>query len=138
MKLKTGEDEYLEEPNKILLEMENFYKTLYTSQLPQDGKIFEKSCKPFLNSENVPKLSAEQQNTCEGLITADECLAILKTFAKNKTPGSDGLTAEFYLCFWGEVASPLIDCYNDAYQTGEMSITQRRGVISLIPKKKKR
>ena len=66
-----------------------------------------------------------------------ECLAILKTFAKNKTLGSDGLTAEFYLCFWGEVASPLIDCYNDAYQTGEMSITQRRGVISLIPKKKK-
>ena len=71
MKLKTGEDEYLEEPNKILLEMENFYKTLYTSQLPKDGKIFEKSCKPFLNPENVPKLSAEQQNTCEGLITAD-------------------------------------------------------------------
>ena len=136
-KLKTGEDEYLEEPNQILSEMENFYETLYTSQLPQDSQIFDNSCKPFLNSENIPKLNADQQNTCEGLISANECLEILKTFAKNKTPGSDGLTAEFYVCFWDEVSSPLINCFNDAYQTGEMSITQRRGVISLIPKKNK-
>ena len=35
VKLKTDENEYLEEPNKILLEMEHFYKTLYTSQLPE-------------------------------------------------------------------------------------------------------
>ena len=136
VKLKTDENEYLEEPNKILLEMEHFYKTLYTSQLPEVS-TFNESSKHFLNPEMVPKLNAEQQNICEGLITADECLSILKTFAKNKTPGSDGLTAEFYLCFWNDVVGPLIDCYNDAYQKGEMSISQRRGVISLIPKKNK-
>ncbi len=43
-----------------------------TSQLPEDS-IFNESCKPFLNSGNVPKLNAEQQNTCEGLITAERC-----------------------------------------------------------------
>ena len=31
--LKTNENQYLEEPNKILLEMENFYKILYSSQI---------------------------------------------------------------------------------------------------------
>ena len=37
--------------------------------------------------------------------------------AKNKTPGSDGLTVrvEFYLCFWEYVATSLKDCLNDAY-----------------------
>ncbi|KAL9987009.1 hypothetical protein ACROYT_G001243 [Oculina patagonica] len=135
-KLKTDKNEYLVEPNKILLEMEHFYKTLYTSQLPEVSTFNEPS-KRFLNPEMVPKLNAEQQSICEGLITADECLSILKTFAKNKTPGSDGLTAEFYLCFWNDVVGPLIDCFNDAYQKGEMSISQRRGVISLIPKKNK-
>ena len=44
---------------------------------------------------------------------------------------------EFYLCFWEYVATPLKDCLNDAYQCGEMSISQKRGVISLLPKKNK-
>ena len=41
------------------------------------------------------------------------------------------------MCFWDYVAVPLKDCLNDAYQRGEMSISQRRGVISLLPKKNK-
>ena len=83
------------------------------------------------------RLDGEQQKTCEGLITEEECLPALKQFSKNKTAGSDGLTAEFYLCFWDCVAIPLKDCLNDAYQRGKMSISQRRGVISLLPKKNK-
>ena len=70
------------------------------------------------------------------LLPMNVCL-FSKLLQKNKTPGSDGLTAEFYLCFWNDVVGPSIDCYNDAYQKGEMSISQRRGVISLIPKKNK-
>ena len=50
--------------------------------------------------------------------------------AKNKTPGSDGLTVrvEFYLCFWEYVATSLKDCLNDAYVSalGEMSISQKK------------
>ena len=41
------------------------------------------------------------------------------------------------MCFWEYVATPLIDSLNDAYYRGEMSISQRRGVISSLPKKKK-
>ena len=36
----------------------------------------------------------------------------LKAFTRSKTPGSDGLIAEFYLCFWKCLATPLIDCFN--------------------------
>ena len=35
------------------------------------------------------------------------------------------------------VAIPLKDCLKDAYQCDEMSISQRRGFISLLPQKKK-
>ena len=61
--------------------------------------------------------------------------SLLNNFRKIKFPGSDGLTAEFYLCFWDYVVIPLKDCLNDTYQRGEKSILQRRGVISLLPKK---
>ncbi|KAL9986569.1 hypothetical protein ACROYT_G000737 [Oculina patagonica] len=135
VKLKTDQNEYVEEPNRILCEMETFYKALYASQITDN--TFDASAPSFLNLDNVQRLDSEQQKSCEGLITEEECLAALKTFEKNKTPGSDGLTTEFYLCFWDSVVTPLIDCLNEAYHRGEMSISQRRGVISLLPKKNK-
>ena len=52
-----------------------------------------------------------------------------------KTPGSDGLPAEFYKTFWKELSSLLINALNFAYDTETLSITQRRGIIKLIPKK---
>ena len=135
VKLKTKENICLDEPNKILCQMENFYKTLYSSQISED--TFNASAPHFLNCNNIKRLDGEHQKICEGLITEEECLSALKQFSKNKTPGSDGLTAEFYLCFWDYVAIPLKDCLNDAYQRGELSISQKRGVISLFPKKNK-
>lgn len=36
VKLKIKENQYLEEPKKILRQIENFYKTLYSSQISED------------------------------------------------------------------------------------------------------
>lgn len=52
-----------------------------------------------------------------------------------KTPGTDGLPAEFYKVFWKDISSTLISALNYAYEIGKLSITQRRGIIKLIPKK---
>ena len=67
----------------------------------------------------------------------EECLSALKSFHRNKAPGTDGLSAEFYLCFWNEISNPLIDCLNHGALLEELSISQRQGIISLIPKKNK-
>ena len=50
-------------------------------------------------------------------------------------PGSDGLPAEFYRVFWTNIPNLLINALNYAHETSQLSITQRRGVIKLIPKK---
>ena len=42
---------------------------------------------------------------CEGQITHNECYSVLQSFQKNKTPGSDGLTIEFYLAFWALIGN---------------------------------
>ena len=52
-----------------------------------------------------------------------------------KTPGSDGLPAEFYRVFWTDTSNLLIKALNYAPETSQLSITQRRGIIKLIPKK---
>ena len=103
-KLKTPEGITVEDPKVVLTVMKNFYNQLYTSQNQPSAERFSN----FSDYESLPKLGNEKQNLCEGLITAEECLAALKTFQHNKTPGTDGLTAEFYLCFWNDISGPLI------------------------------
>ena len=53
----------------------------------------------------------------------------------DKTPGMDGLPADFYKIFWKDLSPFLISAFNYAYDSGMLSITQRRGIIKLIPKK---
>ena len=131
-KLKTPEGITVEDPKVVLTVMKNFYNQLYTSQNQPSAERFSN----FSDYESLPKLDNEKQNLCEGPITAEECLAALKTFQHNKTPGTDGLTAEFYLCFWNDISGPLIGCLNHGALLGELSISQRQGIISLIPPKK--
>ena len=55
----------------------------------------------------------------------------------NKRPGNDGLSQEFYICFFEKLADPLIQALNQSLVDGEMSISQRQAVITSIEKKGK-
>ena len=57
--------------------------------------------------------------------------------ASNKSPGTDGLPAEFYEVFWDYVKPFLLNALNCSCTNGHLSITQRRGLITLVPKKNK-
>ena len=46
----------------------------------------------------------------------------------------NGFTKEFYETFFELLWRNLLDSLNEAFQTGKLSISQRRGIISLIPK----
>ena len=106
----------------------NFYNQLYSSQ----NQPSVTCSSTFLQHESLlVKLDDEKQSLCEGPITAVESLTALITFQHNKTPGTDGLSAEFYLRFWNDFSSPLINSLNYSAFFSELSI------ISLIPKKNK-
>ena len=77
-----------------------------------------------------PKLTAQLANTCDGFLTKDECHASLKEFCRGKSPGTDGVTAEFYLKFWELLGQELVDSVNYAFEIGELSISQKRGLIN--------
>ena len=78
-----------------------------------------------------------EQQECGGPLTETECWESLKSMQPNKIPGSDGLPAEFYKLFWKEIHAYLLNALNYAYRNGLLSVTQRRGLITLIPKKNK-
>ena len=47
----------------------------------------------------------------------------------------DGLPAEFYKVFWKDISGIFIRALNYAYETGQLSVSQRKGIIKLISKK---
>ena len=53
-----------------------------------------------------------------------------------KTPGLDGLRAEFYRTFISEVGPRICEVLNDVFKKGKLSDTQRMGLITLLFKKK--
>ena len=55
----------------------------------------------------------------------------------DKSPGSDGLTKEFYVCFFNEVSIILITALNHSFTTGMLSTSQHQELITLIEKKGK-
>ena len=85
----------------------------------------------------IKTLDNEPKERCEGLLTDSECRFALKRFQKNKSPGTGGLTAEFYSFFWDLLSSTMINSFNHGFVKGELSILQRQGIIRLIPKKNK-
>ena len=72
---------------------------------------------------------------CEEKLTVKDCFNTLLTMSNGKSPGNNGLTKEFYVCFWEDLGSLLVDTLNYAFQYGELSTSQRQAVITLIEKK---
>ena len=92
--------------------------------IPTENDLFQ--------PENDTVLDNNDAMSCEGHLTEQECLKALRSMDREKTPGTDGLPA-------GKDLSPLlISALNYSYDEGSLSITQRRGIIKLIPKTRRR
>ena len=65
----------------------------------------------------------------------EEVLVALRGMARRKAPGLDGLPMEFYLKFWSILDSDLVSVLNSSFDSGCLSLSQRRGVLSLSFKK---
>ena len=50
----------------------------------------------FLEMYNLPKLSQEETENINRLITRTEIETVIKNLPTNKSPGPGGFTAEFY------------------------------------------
>ena len=53
----------------------------------------------------------------------------------NKSPSVSGFTKEFFHRFWDKLGDLVTSYINDAFEVGLLFHTQRRGIITLIPKK---
>ena len=87
--LKTADGKQATTTAELLEQSRVFYADLFTEEAI-DLSLADYFCR------DLPTLSAEAVEICEGLITFEECTQAITQMKDNKTPGSDGLTKEFY------------------------------------------
>ena len=81
------------------------------------------------------QLNEEMREKCEGEFTLGECESAINKMKKNKSPGLDGISIEFYEKFWPLIGNLLVDVFNHSYENEILSDSQRTAVFTLIYKK---
>ena len=106
------------EPRRILQEIKHFFRVRYQRK----SRISENECDKFLESINVTSLSEQDKVMIDNPITLPELKQVLKSMPRNKTPGKDGLPAEFYLTFFNILGPILLKCINENFENFEKGI----------------
>ena len=117
----------------ILKHIKHFYVDLYSRRSCKT----ELDCFEYLSTVYTPTLSRNESKSCKGKSNLNEICDALKSMPSKKSPGNDGLSKKFYLCFFNLIDQPLLDCLKFSYEKGELSASKRQAVVTLIEKKAK-
>ena len=120
----------VKDSEEILAELTKHYDSLYK----RNDDAEESEIGAYLESAQIPKLDTSELQSLEKEITVEELEETLKRLSNNKSPGSDGFPYEFCKVFWCDLKYFVLKSLKYGSKIGELSITQREGIITLVPK----
>ena len=119
-KLLTETDDEISCPSEIMIHIKDFCSSLHKQWSLQT----EVECLEYLSCINIPSLTQVESDSCEGLLTKMKCWEALSLMKNGKSPGNDGLTKEFNVCFFDEINQFLIEALNESFSIGQLSTFQ--------------
>ena len=85
--------------------------------------------------EVFPSMVMDEDNErLGGCVNSVEIEKILKICAKDKSPGPDGWTVEFFIQFWDMIGNEVVELVEESHLTGHISGGLNSTFIALIPK----
>ena len=88
----------------------------------------------FLEKFNLPRLNQEEIEIMNNQIASTKIEAVIKNLPKNKSPGPDGFTGEFYQIFREEIMPNLVKAFQKFAEEGILPHSFYKATIILIPK----
>ena len=88
----------------------------------------------FLEKFNLPRLNQEEVEIMNNPITSTETESVIKNLPKNKSPGPEGFTGEFYQTFREELMLILLNLFQKIAEEETLPDSFYKATITLIPK----
>ena len=111
--------------------MKTFYESLFKKTVFKTSLEYDN----FLENIDIPILDIEDKTLCERELTESDFLEALLSMQNNKTPGTDGLSKEFYVYFWNEIKEYFVNSWKVGVKKKILSVSQRQAIIKLMEKK---
>uniref|UniRef100_A0A803JAB7 Reverse transcriptase domain-containing protein n=1 Tax=Xenopus tropicalis TaxID=8364 RepID=A0A803JAB7_XENTR len=125
-----GKQGWITDTKKITEEMTQYFQSFY--DLEQDNPT--EGIK-FLQEAHLTKLTIEERNLLNAPVTETDIQTTIKKLKSGKSPGPDGLSAEFYKILAPELTPLLLDLYNNTLQGLPLWPEANEARIILLPKK---
>ena len=90
-KIRNEKGEVTTDSAEIQWVIRDYYEQLYGNKVDNLEEMDR-----FLEKFNLPRLNQEETEIRNNPVTSTEIEAVLKNLPKNKSPGPDGFTEEFY------------------------------------------
>ena len=88
----------------------------------------------LLEKFNLQRMNHEDIENMNNPITNTEIEAVIKNLLKNKSPGLDGFTGEFYQTFKEKLMPILLKLFQKIAEEGMLSNSFYEAINTLIPK----
>ena len=108
-----------------------FYQNLYSKEThPNQIRASEQILNAMdarVNEEDFEELGRD--------LTLEDLTEAVKRTGRGRSPGIDGIPVEFYLEFWPTIGQQLLEVFLFLLEKGELTTSQKCGVISILHKK---
>ena len=110
----------------------DYYKQLYANKMDKLEEMDK-----FLAMYNLPRPNQEEIENMNRPITSTEIVTMIKNLPRNKSPGPDGFTGEFYQTFREELTPIVLKLIQKIAEGGTLPNSFYKATITLIPKPEK-
>lgn len=101
---------------------------MYQAEACEESVVNEFLC-------DLPQVLEQDKKDLESSLNFSEISKGVLELNPGKSPGIDGLTAEFYKCFWNLLGQDFYEVLLECFDQGILPLSCRRAVLTLIPKK---
>ena len=109
--------------------MRDYYKQLYANKTDNLEEMDK-----FLEKYNLLRLNQEEIENINRPITSTEIETVIKNLPRNKSPGPDGSTGEFFQTFREELTPILLKLLQNIAEGGTLPNSFYEATITVIPK----